>query len=177
MEPAPGSLCRTALRSNGLAADTSAVSIAGTVSGRRRRLVGLALGALAVAGVAASCTPEVTEAQDRLNADRIANGRAPLAFNLSLYLKAQAWSETLASEGRLRHSVLTDNNPNTGCYRKLGENVGFAGTIAGVQAAFMNSPGHRANILDPAYNTMGVGVTRAADGRYFVVQEFMQYSC
>lgn len=154
------------------------MSTAATISRRRRhRLVGIALSALAVAGVAASCTPEVAEAQDRLNADRAAHGRAPLAFNLSLYFKAQAWSETLANEGRLRHSVLTDGNPNGGCYLKLGENVGFASSIAGVQAAFMGSSGHRANILDPGYNTMGVGVTKAADGRYFVVQEFMQYSC
>lgn len=144
---------------------------------RTRRLAAIAVSAVAVIGLAASCTPEVAEAQDRLNADRTAYGRAPLDFNLSLYFKAQGWSDKLAKDGALSHSSLTDGNPYAGCWRKLGENVGYASTIAGVQQAFMNSAGHKANIIDPAFNTMGVGVTQAADGRYFVVQEFMQYSC
>jgi uncharacterized protein YkwD len=142
-----------------------------------RRLAGLAFAALAVTGVAAACTPEVAEAGDRLNNDRSAYGRARLDFNLSLYFKAQGWADKIAADGRLSHSVLTDNNPNGGCWRKLGENVGYAGSLAGVQSAFMASTAHRNNILDPAYNTMGVGVTMTADGRYYVVQEFMQYSC
>ena len=38
----------------------------------------------------------------------------------------------------------------------------------------MNSSGHRANILDRGFNRIGLGVTRDGDGRYWVVQEFMQ---
>jgi uncharacterized protein YkwD len=36
----------------------------------------------------------------------------------------------------------------------------------------MSSPGHRANILDPAFNNIGVGVTIDGTGRRWVVQEF-----
>jgi hypothetical protein len=39
--------------------------------------------------------------------------------------------------------------------------------------AFVASPAHYKNIVDPAYNYVGVGVTIGADGRMFVTQDFM----
>ncbi len=38
---------------------------------------------------------------------------------------------------------------------QLGENVGMGGSIDQIHVAYMNSPGHRANILDPAFNQIG----------------------
>ena len=42
-----------------------------------------------------------------------------------------------------------------------GENVELNQTIAGAHDALMHSPPHRANILDPDYNVIGVGVIRS----------------
>ena len=40
-------------------------------------------------------------------------------------------------------------------WRKLGENVGMGGSISSVHVAYMDSPGHRANVLDPAFTQIG----------------------
>jgi uncharacterized protein YkwD len=46
-----------------------------------------------------------------------------------------------------------------------GENIAQGQTTAAqVMTAWMNSPGHRANILNPAFTRMGVGVRQAAGG-------------
>jgi uncharacterized protein YkwD len=39
---------------------------------------------------------------------------------------------------------------------------------------WMNSPGHRANILSPSYNQIGVGVAKAANGTYYWTQMFIK---
>ena len=41
------------------------------------------------------------------------------------------------------------------------------------EQAFMNSSGHRANILSPNYTEVGVGVRYDAKGSAYVVQEFI----
>ena len=60
------------------------------------------------------------------------------------------------------------------------ENVGRSGdggTLGGVHTAFMNSSGHRANILNARWTDLGVGVARDARGEYFVVHVFADYTC
>ena len=54
-------------------------------------------------------------------------------------------------------------------YRTAGENIamGYA-TPAAVVAGWMNSAGHRANILNSSYTKIGVGYV--ADGRYWKQQ-------
>ncbi|MXY60876.1 MAG: CAP domain-containing protein [Cenarchaeum sp. SB0665_bin_23] len=41
-----------------------------------------------------------------------------------------------------------------------------------VVASWMNSPGHRANILEPNYNRLGVGVAFSEDGKMYATQNF-----
>lgn len=43
-----------------------------------------------------------------------------------------------------------------------------------VMNAWMNSPGHRANILSPAYTQIGVGAAKASNGGLIWVQEFLK---
>jgi uncharacterized protein YkwD len=53
----------------------------------------------------------------------------------------------------------------TGRYRGLGENIGLGPVTPDIiVASWMNSPGHRANILDPDYTHIGVGVAMAELG-------------
>jgi uncharacterized protein YkwD len=137
---------------------------------RRAALISLAIATVAV--LLAACTPEVYRSQDLVNAARAQHGRRALEFNLELHFKAQAWADTLSREQRLRHSHLPSGI--TQPWRKLGENVGVGGSVDSVHNAFMNSSGHRGNILDPAFNQIGAGVTRDGGGRYWVVQVFMQ---
>lgn len=59
-------------------------------------------------------------------------------------------------------------------YRAAGENIcsGFSSPEAAVDG-WMNSQGHRDNILDPEYTHMGAGVEMDGDGRFHWVQIFM----
>ena len=52
-----------------------------------------------------------------------------------------------------------------------GENVDLNQTVAGAHDALMHSPPHRANILDPDYNAIGVGVIRGGD-KIWVTEDF-----
>ncbi len=138
----------------------------------RTRLAWLAALVAVVVMALGACSPEVDHSTDLLNADRNAKGLASLPTNIDLYLKAQSWSEQLARDGYLHHSNLPDGIGYN--WARLGENVGYGYSLEQVQQAFMNSPGHRANILDGGFNRIGLGVTRDGAGRYWVVQEFMQ---
>ena len=52
-----------------------------------------------------------------------------------------------------------------------GENVALDFDAAGAQQHLMLSPPHRANLLNPAYNVVGLGVVRSGD-RLYIVQDF-----
>jgi uncharacterized protein YkwD len=56
-----------------------------------------------------------------------------------------------------------------------GENIAYGQkTPQEVMNAWMNSPGHRANILSAVYNEMGVGVAKAANGTFYWTQQFIK---
>ena len=55
----------------------------------------------------------------------------------------------------------------------LGENVGYGATIASVHRGYMNSSGHRQNILDRRFNYIGVGYAKSGN-RVYTVQVFMK---
>ncbi len=142
------------------------------IRNRAPRAVTLLIAVVGVASLLAGCmSPDASQAMDRMNADRAANGMHPLINNEMLNQKAQAWADRLASQNTLYHSNLPDGI--SGCWRSLGENVGYGGSVAIVENAYMNSPGHRANILNTNYQYAGMGV--AYNGPLvFTVQEFMQ---
>lgn len=87
--------------------------------------------------------------------------------------KAQAWAETLASEGHLRHSDLHVGMPEG--FRKLGENVGRGPEVGAIHQAFLDSTAHRANLLDPDYRWIGTGAARSADGVLYVAVVLAAY--
>jgi uncharacterized protein YkwD len=58
-------------------------------------------------------------------------------------------------------------------YKTAGENLGINTSVSAAEKAFMNSSGHRANILNSAYTEVGIGVVHSPDGSIYVVQEFI----
>lgn len=137
-----------------------------------RRVAALAALAAVVVLALGACSPEEDRGVQLVNDSRAAAGLPALPSNIDLYLKAQAWSNQLANSQSLYHSNLPDGIGYNWC--RLGENVGYGYSMEQVHNAFMNSSGHRANILNGAFNRIGLGVTRDGGGRYWVVQEFMQ---
>lgn len=112
-----------------------------------------------------------TAVQNEMNADRQSNGLRALPTHDQLNKKAQAWAEKLARDGKLSHSNLSSGVPS--CWRSIGENVGYGSTAAQVQDAYMNSRGHRANILNSKWKWVGVGYAQKGN-RVYTVQVFMQ---
>lgn len=78
-----------------------------------------------------------------------------MSVNAQLSAVAQAWANKLAAANVLSHNPALQAQVSN--WTVLGENVGMAGDVPTVQAAFMASPHHKANILDPRYTQMGVG--------------------
>ena len=142
----------------------------------RTRALRLAIAVLLVLLMGSTLTScrsaEQARVAELVNQTRARNGRSALRDNLQLNEKAQAWAERLAADNRLAHSDLPSGI--TYDWRALAENVGYGGSIEQVHEAYMNSPGHRANILDPRWNYMGTGVAWRGN-RVFTVQVFMQY--
>ena len=54
----------------------------------------------------------------------------------------------------------------------MGENIALAPSVETAHRNLMNSPGHRANILDPAFTRVGIGIIVAPGAGLMVSQEF-----
>jgi hypothetical protein len=105
-----------------------------------------------------------------VNSARSANGLPALAYSGELAAVARRQAERMASSNKLYH------NPSLGSevsgWQIVAENVGYGPTWSGIQQAFMASPDHRANILDPQLSQLGVGTAVGNDGRLWVAQVF-----
>lgn len=124
-----------------------------------RWVAALSLTVTALVGSAASAGTALASPAGDLasatNTARVFAGVAPLTVNAQLNAIAQAWANKLAAAGVLSHNPVLRTQVSD--WTVLGENVGMAGDVPTVQAAFMHSPEHKANILDPRYTQMGVG--------------------
>jgi len=138
-----------------------------------RRTPFLVLLLAAAALVLSACTPEQLDSFQRINYARADHGASALSIQDGLMNKAQLWADYLAATGNLKHSPL-DQNVDPGWWM-LGENVGYGPSVEAIQAAFMQSPGHRANILNPEFNWAGTGVAVAGNGTVYLVQVFAKY--
>lgn len=104
-----------------------------------------------------------------VNENRFTSGLGPLRPEPLLADTAQRWADRLAASGELSHDPDLERVPTD--WRKLGENVGYGPDPDAIHAAFLASPAHAANVLDPDIDRIGVGVTVVGD-RVYVVQRF-----
>ena len=58
-------------------------------------------------------------------------------------------------------------------YRTAGENIAMNQTVQAAHTAFMNSPGHRANILNSSFTTIGIGIVSDGNGNIYISQMFI----
>lgn len=135
---------------------------------------------LAVAGVA--CAPPGSpgsgytgDVVGAVNQDRAAAGLRPLTWDNQLGDYARSWANHLAATGSLVHTDLAAlvRLPYMTAWWTMGENllVGPGMSGAAAEDAWMNSAGHRANILNPAFNSIGVASARDSSGRWWYVAE------
>lgn len=102
---------------------------------------------------------------------RASKGLPPLQVNAMLVNKARNWAQVQANAGNIFHSTLS--NGISGNWYRLGENVGRGGSVQSIFNALVASPGHYANLVDPGFTYIGLGVVDVEGGLY-MAQEFMQ---
>jgi uncharacterized protein YkwD len=113
----------------------------------------------------------------RLNAERRARGLAPLAWDSNLAAMAADWSQTMARSGNFAHRDLgaAGSLPGIAKFSALGENIawveGYANDGYQLHIGWMRSAGHRANMLQPGFDAVGIGVV-CAGGRAWATQDF-----
>jgi hypothetical protein len=107
-----------------------------------------------------------------MNALRASKGLRPLAVDPRLVTVARNWSQQMANANNLSHNPnLANQSPSD--WVKLGENVGVGGSESSIHQAFVNSPHHYANLVDPAFNAVGVGVVQVGN-TIWVTEDFEQ---
>jgi uncharacterized protein YkwD len=116
-----------------------------------------------------------------VNQARASNGLPALTLNAKLVQAAQIQAQAMASLNTMSHELpaakyptLTDRAAAVGYnFSTLGENIaeGYP-SPASVMDAWMNSPGHRANILGAGYIEMGVAIAYSSTGLPYDCQVF-----
>ncbi|MDB7817931.1 SafA/ExsA family spore coat assembly protein [Intestinimonas butyriciproducens] len=107
-----------------------------------------------------------------VNEIRVQNGLSALTYNWELSRVARYKSQDMVDNRYFSHTSPTYGTPfqmirSFGLsYRSAGENIAYGQrTPQAVVNAWMNSSGHRANILSSSYTQIGVGYV--ADGHYW----------
>lgn len=115
-----------------------------------------------------------------VNVQRSKNGLPALSADSLLMTTATVKSQDMAKNNYFDHTSPTYGSPfdlmkRYGVsYRAAGENIAMGQTSpAQVMDGWMNSAGHRANILNSSYTKIGVGVAQNASGNYYWTQHFI----
>lgn len=142
------------------------------------------MAALAVASaiaVAAQSRSHSTEAElkllDSVNRARKEQGLPGLRWSNELAVAARKHAGVMAQHGTAEHGFpgepsLAARATQAGAkFTWLSENVGQGSRAEAIEEEFMNSPKHRANILDSDMDTLGIGVVERG-GQLFAVEDF-----
>jgi uncharacterized protein YkwD len=123
--------------------------------------------------------PEL-EAQmlDLVNKERVKEGLKPLAPDPELREVARRHSADMFQRGYFAHATPEGRSPfdrirEAGyTFRTAGENLALAPTLTIAHTGLMNSPGHRANILQPQFGRVGIGIVDGGLRGLMVTQNF-----
>ena len=124
-------------------------------------------------------TAEEIELLKLINAEREKNGLSALKFDAELQRVAKIKAQDLVNNNYFSHNSPTYGSPfdmmkSFGItYKAAGENIAGNSSLTGAVTAWMNSEGHRANILSNAYNYTGVGIVESPRYGKVMVQMFI----
>ena len=112
----------------------------------------------------------------RMNAERVARHLTPFGWDRLLAQRANIWAHTLLATNQFKHQDLgTIANEADGRFEEVGENL-FSGTGSAADAgtahnALMHSPDHRANMLLPQGQLVGIAAV-CSQHKLMVVEDF-----
>lgn len=129
-------------------------------------------------------------------AGNVPAGEASTMINLVNQARSQAGLTQLNSDGTVtnlanmkaadiaKNNYFSHNSPTYGSpfdmmknngvsYLYAGENLAINANVQAAETALMNSPDHKANIMNPNFTNIGVGVAQKSDGSRVYVQMFI----
>lgn len=116
-----------------------------------------------------------------VNKERAARGLMQLKTTGTLSYVARLKSQDFINKNYFAHQSPTYGSPFTMMqyfgihFSAAGENIAYGQpSPQSVMTAWMNSPGHRSNILNPTYTYIGVGAAKSSNGVLYWTQEFMK---
>ena len=120
----------------------------------------------------------------KVNEERAKAGLAALSYNTTMEKYARIKSQDMGDNNYFSHedlsgNLITTQMKNDGVtYRAWGENIAYIGGVSDPSALaekfmtnWMNSSGHRANILSSNFSSIGVGVYKIGN-KVYATQEF-----
>lgn len=124
-----------------------------------------------------------TQCFNEVNRVRVKVGLTPLEFNESLLRVAREYSRRMAEENFFAHDDPDGHTVRervTGAnirWRVLGENLsysrGYINPVAVSMTQWMDSPGHRRNLLDRAWRQTAIGAWISDNGTVYFTEIFL----
>lgn len=124
--------------------------------------------ALVGAAPAGAVTTRESKLLTKINNARASHGLRPVRLSGDLSTTARRHSRQMATSTTLFH---TPSFATICCWSAIAENVGMDYSVRGLHRAFMRSPAHRANVLDPRMRVVGVGIV-SSGGRLWATELF-----
>jgi hypothetical protein len=116
---------------------------------------------------------------EALNRERTAQGLPALQWDNALFKAARRHALLMLNLNKLEHQLPNESNlearlAEAGArFGAIAENIAVGPNPGGIHAGWMDSPGHRKNILDPRLTSVGIAAVRGPGG-LFAVQDFSQ---
>jgi hypothetical protein len=116
---------------------------------------------------------------EALNRERTAQGLSALQWDDALFKAARQHALLMLNLNRLEHQLPSEPNlegrlAEAGArFGVIAENIAIGANPQTIHAGWMDSPGHRKNILDPRLTSVGIAAVRGPGG-LFAVQDFSQ---
>lgn len=113
-----------------------------------------------------------------INAERVKAGLGPLTPVVELVTVGREWSAVMLAQSGSSDPCQISHNPTlatkvTANWRRLGENVGCGNVdVDFLHEKFVASPPHFRNIMDPTFDSIGIGIAYRGDVM-FVTEQFM----
>lgn len=145
------------------------------------RIASLFVLLVSLGAYARAAQPTVAERYlfEAVNQERRAAGLAPLSWNSGLVNAARPHAMEMAQRSAISHQFNDEGDISARAsaaavrFSEVAENVGVAPSPAEMHQAWMESPGHRANILDPHLTSLAISVVYR-DGALWAVQDFVR---
>ena len=124
-------------------------------------------------------TADEQEVFDLINAKRVASGLSALKIDDEVQNIARIKAQDMVDSNYFSHTSPIYASPFNMMksfrisYKTAGENIAGNSSNSGAVNAWMNSEGHRANILNSSFNYTGIGVVKSSKYGKIYVQMFI----